>query len=158
MFFCFFFYAFYTFKLKEKKKTDTNIQPCIRKDIPDRVGQREESSSDLYSESYFGVPHMHIAVSHAKPPKPQSFSFFYFFFLLISFIYDLFFLEHLIALVFTEALKKKGKLIPASFSCPASATTSSFKPHPRPPRRASLLPALGSTECTWSYGRILHTR
>lgn len=77
MFRFFFFNAFYTFKSKEKK--DTNIQPCITQDIPDRVGWREESSSDLYSESYFGVPHMHIAVSHAKPPKPQSFSFFFFF-------------------------------------------------------------------------------
>lgn len=76
--FLFFQNTFYTLKLKKEGKKDTHVQPCIRKNTslnpsgPQQEKKKKKKAQVICTESHFGVPHMHIAVSHAKLPKPPK--------------------------------------------------------------------------------------
>lgn len=60
----------------------------------------------ICTESYFGVPHMHIVVVACRPPKPKVFFFLSFFFSEV--VYPFFYPEYFIALVVTEATQNSG--------------------------------------------------
>lgn len=118
-------FFFYIFKFKQK---DTNIQPCIRKHIPDLLGQQRKELV-WFVQSHTLVFHICISLLlHANLANPK---FLVFIFILKLNLCPFFHPEYFIALKVTEAMQNSVSCTLPSFVIAPSLHQNQSRVNPR---------------------------